>query len=399
MTWRNVLPMEERTRFVLEAVENEYSISELCRYYEISRRTGYKWLRRFKEEGLEGLKERSRRPKRLAKQTSEAWVGRILEEKSRHPKWGPKKIRRTVKGVDLGESVPAASTIGAILDRYGLVQKRRRRGRAGRTYRGSLTEVQRANQVWAVDFKGWFRTGDGRRCEPLTVSDLYSRYVLCVRVMETQKYWAVRKEFERLFKEYGLPEAIRCDNGVPFATTGVGRLSRLSVWWICLGIRPEFIAPGHPEQNGVHERMHRTLKQEACSPPAGNRSAQQRRFNGWREQFNDHRPHEALDLEVPALQYRLSVRKYTQAREQFDYPPSYAVRRVSRSGEIRWKKDRRFVSEALRWKNVGLKPVAEGRYEVYFGPILVGLMDEKDSGRLRPAASVAQSLSKKEANV
>jgi len=397
MAWKKVLPMDERARFVLDVEKAEMSVAELCRRYSVSRKTGYKWIRRYRVEGLDGIRERSSRPNRCPHKTNPEWEERIILERVRHSSWGPKKIRELLKRKGLDGRVPQASTIGDILRRAGLVSKRRRR-RRGTYYSGPLTEAKYPNHVWAVDYKGWFRTRDGVRCEPLTISDIYSRYVLEAKALGDQSYEEARGVFERVFEEYGLPEVIRSDNGKPFASRGAGGLSKLSVWWVLLGIKPEFIAKGHPEQNGVHERMHLTLKNESTVPASRNLIEQQRRFDIWREEFNKKRPHEALEMRVPAQRYRRSTRVYQggiNKKTQIKYPEGYKVRRVRRSGEIRWKGKMRFVGAALKGVMVGIKQVEEGHNQVYFDYILLGDLYDIDYTGLRPKVGVHQEDEKK----
>jgi len=386
-----VLPMEERIRFILAVEQGDYSVAELCRQYGISRKTGYKWIRRYRADGLEGMRERSRRPLHCPHKTSQQWVDRIIQEKLKHPRWGPKKIRVILQDRGRAEPVPAASTIGHILDGAGLVRPRKRRRRRSRSLQGPLTQAQRPNHVWAVDYKGWFRTRDAQRIDPLTVSDLYSRYLLEVKALPNQSYEKAREVFEQLFRYYGLPETIRSDNGTPFASTGACGLSRLSVWWILLGIKLELIAPGHPEQNGIHERMHLTLKQEACQPAAANKRAQQRRFNRWQKEFNEKRPHEALKMKKPAQLYRRSDMHYSKTTTEPSYPSGYLVRRVRTSGEIKWSGRKRFIGEALKGTRVGLKRVNENRSQVYFGSILLGDLYDADTRGLRPTVHIPQT--------
>lgn len=398
MAWKKVLPMDERARFVLEVGKGDMNIAELCRRYGVSRKTGYKWIRRYRVEGLEGVRERSSRPYRSPHKTDRGWEERIIVERLKHWSWGPKKIRELLLRKNGGGVVPAASTIGDILKRAGLVSKRRRR-RRGAYYSGPLTEPGYPNHVWAVDYKGWFRTGDGMRCEPLTVSDLYSRYVLEARALPDQSLEGARRVFEEVFEEYGKPEVIRSDNGKPFASRGSGGLSRLSVWWVLLGIKPEFIVKGHPEQNGVHERMHLTLKNEATVPCSRNLTEQQERFNMWRREFNEKRPHEALQMKVPAQMYRRSARSYHRGvnnERHIKYPEGYKVRRVRSSGEIRWKGELRFIGAALTGTMVGIKQVGEGHSQVYFDTILLGDLYDSDYTGLRSAIGIHNETENKD---
>lgn len=389
MPWKEVLPMEEKIAFVMKVKEGLESFAALCRLYGVSRRTGYKWWGRYQAGGLEALANLSHRPHRCPHESDRVWKDRVVALRLRHPTWGPKKLRRQLMQ-RYGDEVPAASTLGAKLKAMGLVRARRRRVR-GLVERGSLTSAEQANGVWGVDFKGWFRTGDGMRCDPLTMSDLATRYVLCCRIVERQSYAAVRPVFEEIFQQYGLPEVIRVDNGSPFGTVGPGGLSRLSVWWISLGIRPEFIEPGHPEQNGVHERMHRTLKAETTKPAAQNRRAQQKRFERWRRHFNEERPHEALGQRVPASFYQPSNRRYGRTKIEQQYGGEFIVRRVRSNGEIRWRGGLRYMGQALIGQRVGLRKVKDERVEVWFGNRLMGDFQEGESGGLRPSVSVLQT--------
>src|SRR3970040_1611201 len=386
MAWKKVLPMDERARFVLEVDKAEMPVAELCRRYSVSRKTGYKWIRRYRAQGLDGIRQRSSRPNRCPHKTSPEWEERIILERVKHSSWGPKKIRELLRRKGLDGRVPQASTIGDILRRAGLVSKRRRR-RRGTYYSGLLTEPKYPNHVWAVDYKGWFRTRDGVRLEPLTISDLYSRYVLEAKALPNQSYEEARGVFERVFEEYGLPEVIRSDNGKPFASRGAGGLSKLSVWWVLLGIKPEFIAKGHPEQNGVHERMHLTLKKEATIPASKDLRGQQRRFDRWREEFNKKRPHEALDMKTPSQEYCGSSRRYERGvnnKKQINYPDGYELRRVRTNGEIKWRGRRRFIGDALKGVLVGIKKVEDGHHQVYFDSILLGDLYDIDYKGLRP---------------
>lgn len=299
MPWKETSPMDQRTRFVADHLRNALSITELCELYSVSRKTGYKWIDRYLKYGPAGLEERSRRPRCSPNQTSEEIVRALLEARRRHPQWGGKKLLALLHKRHPRWSLPGRSTACDILKRHGMVPLRRQRRRLG--HPGKPTSLILApNDVWSADYKGQFRTGDGQYCYPLTVADGFSRYLLGCQALGSTAVAEAKPIFTRLFKEYGLPTRIRTDNGVPFATPTLGRLSRLSAWWVRLGILPEFIEPGHPAQNGRHERMHRTLKAETTRPAAGSLAAQQRRFNSFREEFNHERPHEALDQRPPA---------------------------------------------------------------------------------------------------
>jgi transposase InsO family protein len=390
MPWKEVLPMEQRVSFVLEVQKQEKSFAQLCRGFAISRKTGYKWWQRFCERGLKGLGERSRRPDRSPRASEPKWRERVIELREVYPWWGPKKLRVKLIARHGEMGVPAASTLGMMLRRASLVCTRRRRRSGPQIGREPLSQAQQSNDVWAVDFKGWFRTGDGRRCDPLTVSDLASRYVLCCAALSAQDFEQVRAVFKKLFNQYGLPRSIRVDNGSPFASRGAGGLSRLSVWWMRLGIAVEFIAPGHPEQNGIHERMHRTLKAEVTRRPSHNLRKQQKRFDEWRRHFNLERPHEALGQQAPALHYQASPRLYRRKGAQSEpaYPSRYALRRVRSNGEIKWRGRKRFLGEAFMGQLVALKQIGTDRHEVYFMDRLLGVLHEADVAGLRPSAYV-----------
>jgi putative transposase len=352
-------------------------VSFLAERHGVSRKTLYKWIERFEEEGVTGLPDQARRPGSHPNQTPEEVEGAITAFRRKHPDWGPKKIVHVLSERDEETRWPARSTVAAILKRHGLVKPRRRRRPVG--HPGHPTTVAHApNELWATDFKGEFRTGDGTYCFPLTVSDLHSRYLVGCRGLRSIKTDGVKKSFERLFREYGLPEAIRSDNGVPFASTGLGRLSRLSVWWIKLGIRPELTQPARPDQNGSHERMHRTLKKATTRPPAGDLVRQQKRFDTFRLEFNTERPHEAIGMKKPAELYRPSPRPFPAVLPTIEYPGHFEVRRVSRNGGIRWRRGWLNVSHPLIDENVGLEEVDDGVWDLYFGSLLLGRFDERD---------------------
>lgn len=393
MAWTKVLPMDERLRFIFEAQLNLWTITELCKRYGISRKTGYKWLNRFDQQGLDGLGERSRAPKHCPHRSADQVVKRVVAERKRHPRWGPKKIAEAIKRAGTDFSVPAASTIGEILKRHGLVKRRRRRRGALRRWPKTLTQPKRANHVWGVDFKGWFRTGNGLRCDPLTASDLYSRFVLDCRALKAQTVQLVQPVFDTIFTDYGLPEVIRVDNGAPFGSIGPCGLTRLSVWWVQLGIRVEFIEPGHPEQNAVHERMHRTLKDDTCCPPKWTHNAQQRRFDQWRNEFNHERPHEALKMCCPAEVYQASAIVYDRQPKPFCYPGHFELRRVKKAGQIVLHGVDRFIGRAFRGINVGLEPIRSDQFLVHAGPLVIGMISCKTKAPMQPTVSKQVSRS------
>ena len=373
MPWQEVCPMEERMRLVAAGLAGEESMSELCEEFGVSRKTGYKWMQRYLEQGPAGLAEHSRAPRVVPWAISQAQAEAITGVRQAHPSWGPKKLRAKLLERAPEQRWPAPSTIGELLRRTGLSAPRKRRRRAIPNA-GRLRAPLGANELWCIDFKGWFRTGDGARCDPLTVTDAFSRYLLCTQVVRPDSA-GCRSALERVFKEYGLPRVMRSDNGAPFASLGAGGLSRLSVWWVKLGILPERIAPGKPQQNGRHERMHGTLKPETANPPAANLQAQQRRFDRFRAEFNHERPHEALGQTPPAQYYRPSPRSYPDRLEDPVYPADYEPRRVRRNGEIKWQGELVFIGAALINELIGLRENADGEVEVHFGPIVLGAID------------------------
>ena len=311
--------MTERARFVALHAEDLYSMTELCERFGVSRKTGYKWLARYRDGGLDALDDRPRvRHGQHAKTPPEVET-LIVDARRKHPTWGPRKLVPWIARRHPDARLPAASTVGAILKRHGLVEPKRRRRRAA--HPGSRPLVADAPcDVWTADYKGQFRTGDGVYCYPLTVCDAHSRYVLCCDGHESVEQYGALSAFDRLFREHGLPRSIRTDNGVPFATQAVCGLSRLAVWWIKLGITPDRIEPGKPQQNGRHERMHRTLRAETARPPEADMGAQQRRFDVWRAEFNDERPHDALGGGVPADHYAPSTRPMPERPPEPEYP-------------------------------------------------------------------------------
>jgi len=379
MPWRETWAMDERMRFVLAASEDEAVMSEVCAEFGISRQTGYKWLGRYRAEGALGLYERSRAPLQHGRAHPDELVEAVLSLRERHPTWGPKKLRRKLGDRSPAHARLALSTIGDWLRKEGVTAPRRRRRCP--PYASPFVEADAPNAVWCADFKGWFATGDRRRCDPLTLSDAMSRYLLCCQALARPDGPHARPVFEAAFCAYGLPLAIRSDNGPPFASSGAGGLSRLSVWWIKLGIRPERIDPGKPQQNGRHERLHRTLREDAIDPPAATLAEQQARFDAFRGVYNEERPHEALDMATPASLYRASPRAYPCRLQEPEYPSEAAVRRVRSRGEIRWAGDLIFVSEALIGEPVAVEETEAGEWRVRYGDVELGFIDP--SGRLR----------------
>ena len=374
MPWKETGPMDERTKFMLLYEEGGWSMTDLCEVFGVSRKTGYKWLRRYQESGLEGLRALSRAPRTHPNAVAAEIEAAIVALKSQRPQRGPKKLLALLQQRQPEVAWPARSTIAAILKRHGLVRSRRR-CRKSPPYEQPFTGRDRPNAVWSADLKGWFRTGDGQRCDPLTITDNDSRYLLRCQVVHPATCATVQPVFVGAFREYGLPEAIRADNGAPFATTTLGGLSHLSIWWIRLGILPERIQPGKPQQNGRHERMHRTLKDEAISPPKATARRQQAAFDLFRHEFNHERPHESLGQRVPAGRYVPSPRPYPRRLPEMTYPDDMQVRWVKTQGDISWKNHHVYLTETLAGELVGLRQVADDRWDIFFGPIRLAQLD------------------------
>jgi putative transposase len=375
MPWKKSGPMEQRIEFGLKAMQT-LNFRALCQEYGISAKTGYKWKERFLREGLAGMEEESRRPKGSPEQLAEEKVCEIVRLKVAHMSWGPRKIRELY--LRRHGEVASESTFKRVLERAGLTQKRRRRRvhESGRLSSGRRADAP--NEVWTVDFKGWWRTALGR-CEPLTVRDEHSRYVLDVRALENARSETVRRSFERLFERQGLPQAIRSDNGSPFASVhSLFGLSRLSAWWVALGIDLERGRPGHPQDNGAHERMHRDISREIEALG----QARQESLDLWRESFNYERPHEALGMRTPGELYVTSSRKYEGTPQELEYP-QMCIRRVCHKGTIRVEGQRLFLTTSLAGWSVGLKPIAADTMEVWFGRLLLGQIDLSTSNFIR----------------
>jgi transposase InsO family protein len=375
MPWKETCAMDERLRFIADCLMKEEPMSVLCEVYGISRKTGYKWLARHRADPAGGLSDRSRAPHSCGWRLDEAIAARVVALRRRRPHWGPRKLLAILARADPGIAWPAASTVGELLRREGLSMPHRRR-RSALTRQAPFLEVRSANDVWCADFKGWFRTADGRRCDPLTISDAHSRYLLECRIVAPTRE-GVRPRFERAFRSFGLPLAIRTDNGPPFASTGAGGLSRLSVEWVKLGIKLEPIEPGEPQQNGRHERMHRTLKEDTADPPATSPQQQQARFDRFRRRYNHERPHQALDQQPPAQHYTPSPRPYPKHIPEPWYDPDHAVRRVRPTGEIKWGGEFVFIGEALAGEPVGIAETESGDWIVRFASIDLGLIERR----------------------
>jgi len=383
MPWSETDAMKERTRFVLEweerwkASEGRVNMSELCREFGISRECGYKWVERYRQAGykLEGLEERSRRPRTSPHAVPDVYQDVIAEARKQKPKWGPVKLRSWLEERYPGVSFPSPSAIAGILKRRGLVRVAKRRRRTGPVsgVTSPFRECEGPNDVWCIDFKGWFRMADSRKCYPLTILDAYSRFVIRCEALEEPDGPAVMHVLDSAFLEFGRPKVIRSDNGPPFASTGAAGLTSVAVWLLQLGIRLERIAPGKPQQNGRHERMHRTLKLE--TEPQANLRAQQRVFDHWRCDYNDERPHAALANRPPARIYAPSARRYPCKRITPDPPAWTHVEHVDKQGFIKFNRRKIFVSSALKHMNVELERIGPTQWELHWGPIVLGRID------------------------
>ena len=382
--------LDSRCQFIAACLEAELSMAALCRSFGISRTTGYRLRARYNLEGPEGLRPHSRAPRHHPQAVPEEIEAALLACRALHPTWGPRKLRAALVRQAPACPWPAPSTIGELLHRRGLTVSRRR-PRAAAPSPGGLTDPNGPNEVWAADFKGHFPLEAGTRCHPLTITDSASRMLLRCQALPREGGDLVQPVFAAAFAEYGLPRILRTDNGAPFASTGQTGLTRLSAWWVKLGLTPERIAPGHPEQNGRHERMHRTLKSETTRPPQRDLRAQQRAFDRFRQEYNYERPHEALEQKVPADLYSRSPREYPRRLPEVTYPADLVVRRVRNKGHIRWHGQLLFVSEALSGEPVGLAPQDDRYWALYYNHLPLLILDDHTQAWL-PAASAAQRL-------
>ena len=382
MPWKVKEPMDERISLITDWKGGNYSITELSMIYGVSRKAVYKWTTRYEEHGIDGLKELSRAPLSHPNQTKAEVVEELIKEKMDHGRWGPKKLLVHLQRSRPDVQWPSVCTIEKWLRRHGLVKERRRRKRVP-PYSEPFLDCDATNKVWSADFKGQFRMGNGKWCYPLTLSDNMSRYLLVCRGVESPCHKYTQKWFEWAFRKYGLPASIRTDNGTPFAGHGITGLSRLSVWWIRLGIRPERIQCGKPQQNGRHERMHKTLKEETATPAMADMNRQQMKFEQFRREYNEERPHEALGMRTPSSVYKASSRRYPEKILGPQYDEGVDVRRVRDGGEISFRGNYYYLSEVLSGENVGLMELHDGRYEIRFSFHPICIIDLKKM-KVRP---------------
>lgn len=378
MPWKETCAMNEKMRFIVALEEQEENFSEVCRRFGISRPTGYKWVERYEQEGVDGLREHSRAPQTHPNAVPQEVEDELETCREKHPNWGARKIRTDLEEKEPWRHWPAASTIHEVLKRRGLIPKRKKRQHTP-PYEEPFAACDAPNAVWCIDFKGWFRTGDGQRCDPLTISDAHTRFLLKCQIVSRPDGAHVKAQMEVVFREYGLPCALRSDNGPPFAGVGLRGLSRLSVWWLRLGITPERIAPGKPQQNGRHERMHRTLKQETATPPQDNLRSQQRAFDRFREEYNYDRPHEALGQRPPGSLYVASATSYPEYLPEPVYPEHFERRVVEEHGQFKFRGRRFFLSYALAGEPVGLEPLDDDQlWLVHFCSMPLAILDWKE---------------------
>lgn len=366
--------MSEREDFIRQHETGRFSMTELCSAFGVSRTTGYRLLDRYQKEGVAGLEDQSRAPLTRPNRTPREVVERIVAARLKHPTWAAKKIRPLLEGQSSDIAWPARSTIDAILKREGLVLDRRRK-RHPEFRSAPVAHADRPNEIWSVDYKGWFRVGDGTKCEPLTINDTFSRFSLCCRSLGDSSGQEVQKAFVQCFEEFGLPRAILSDNGTPFGSNGIRSLTWLSVWFLRLGILPTHIQPGKPYQNGKHERFHLTLQQDAASPPKATKKAQEKELERFRHIYNHERPHEAIGMLRPADLYEKSIRPYEGDPGDFEYDCKMETRRVRVRGYIPWNGENLFIGEAMRDQLIGLEPIGPGKWRVWIGPLALGDID------------------------
>lgn len=374
MPWKEQKPMDQKVCMVSDRVERNYNISELSRKYRISRKTVYKWVDRYGKEGLDGLKEMKREHRWHPHTTDKQLVRSIIEKKCSRRSWGPKKIIASLKKECPDKKWPAASTAGEWLKKEGLVKERKKR-QSVPAYCEPFKECEEPNDVWSADYKGQIRTRDHKKCYPLTISDNRSRYLLACAGLEGTRLKETTEIFKKVFKKYGLPHAIRVDNGTPFAGKSAGGLSNLTLWWIKLGITPERIEKGKPYQNGRHERMHRTLKAETMLDPASNMAKQQKRFDWFKKMYNEERPHEALGQMPPVMVYQKSNRQYRDTFYDPEYELDREVRSVKRGGEIKFRNRMYFLSKVLAGERVGLKEIDNGIWQINYSFYPLGTLN------------------------
>lgn len=376
MSWKETCPMKERAKFIFAYETDLFTFSDVCKNFNVSRKTGYKWLNRYNEQGILGLENKSSAPHNHPNQTNYEIEEAILDVKRAYKHWGPKKIVTWLTQEHSHISWPPASTAGDILKRHGLVGKRKKRVRIP-LYTQPFELCTAPNDVWSIDYKGDFKLGNGQRCYPLTLTDNYSRYLLGCDAFAKISGLDVKNTMIRLFKEYGLPKAIKSDNGSPFSSKALAGLSQLSVWWIKLGIIPERIRPGHPEENGRHERMHLTMKTQVARPPQATMVLQQKALDDFQIEFNNERPHEGIANSRPAWLYTNSSRCYPEKLNQVEYDTNVTTRQIRTNGTMKWRGKEIFISETLCGERIGLTPISDIEWMIQFSKFNLGIFNEK----------------------
>jgi transposase InsO family protein len=376
--------MNQRIDFINAWKSQNFTVSELCRRFDISRKTGYKWINRVLEEGRLGLQDRSRRSHHHPNKTPHTLVKALLQYKQQHPSFGPGKVVKRLRKLRPRQPWPAISTVGEIFKQHGLVKPRVKRKRVP-PHTEPLRHATHRHSVWSADFKGDFALGNDVRCYPLTLFDNYSRFLIDCHGLYSTSLQPVKQRYEQAFRRYGLPHALRTDNGYPFASCGIGGLSSLSIWLLKLGVMPERIAPGHPEQNPRHERMHRTLKAAAINPAKANLSAQQRAFNRFRCEYNHERPHDALNDRCPGEVFHPPSKPYPERLPMVQYPENHTVRQVRTDGTIKWKGDLIYLASSLAKEPVGLRLIGNDRWQLYYAKLVLGVLDSRSQRIIRPS--------------
>lgn len=383
MPWETSTMSAQRSQFVLESKSKSFTHSELCRRYNICRKVGYKWLQRFDEEGISGLLDRSRRPKAKVSEVPHEVTTKIVAYRTAHPSWGATKIHKILKRDLKRTRIPSRRTIHRILQECNLVTTRVRHSRRKAPCNRVVLKANYANHIWTVDFKGWWRTKDGKKVFPLTIRDEYSKFILTIACLPSPSLDLVKEAFIDCFKSYGLPEYIRCDNGTPFSHSGgFCGLSRLSAWWLKIGVVPNFIPPASPQFNPGHERMHKDMKSDLQTNPARNLRQQQIAADSWREDFNTIRPHDSLADKTPASVYRRSRTKYNSAEPALEYPSSMIKRFVNKQGVFKFNGKKIFISKAIGQENIGIQFNTNNSADVFFAHLNIATTDSNFAQKL-----------------
>ena len=377
MPWKETSTMDQKMTFIHEWLAGKYSVTQLCKSYKISRTTAYKIINKFEKNGYHGLENITTAPNNHPNKTHPIIEENILKLKEQFPRWGAKKIRQLLFNQGLDQNIPSVVTVHNILKKNGLVKQQKRRHKVKAVY--PIFDPKECNEVWSADFKGKFRMGNNKYCHTLTIADSRSRYIFAAKAMSREKYQPVKQEFTRVFRHYGIPGQIHTDNGTPFGSVrAIRRFTRLSYWFIDLGIMPVFSDPGHPEQNGRHERMHRDLKAECAKPSSYDFKSQQRRLNTFLKQYNNIRPHEALDMKTPSQIHKIENKPFPERIPKYEYQTNLKVVNVTANGAVRWKSIFWvYISQALAKKQVAMEELGNGIWKVYYKNVMLGYFNEK----------------------